>query len=138
MTQRWEKRRRKSLYIYAQYNLLLKFGKYFVSAKMSTSSFLNTVSDFKERTNQVKIAVTLSRSNHIVQSTIRAIFSQLQQQGLTIIGSVDKNDVLEICMPIIRDIINSLITVGYFAVVIDKNNKPKIIDPELYIVVPPS
>lgn len=105
---------------------------------MSTSSFLNTVTDFKERTNQVKIAVTLSRSNHIVQSTIRAIFSQLQQQGLTIIGSVDKNDALEIFMPIIRDIINSLITVGYFAVVIDKNNKPKIIDPELYIVVPPT
>lgn len=101
---------------------------------MFTSSRSN-VFDFRNRVQQVRTALQLSRTNHIVQATCRAMWAQLYNNGFDVIGKVDK-DVLELVyVPFGRDAIKSLYSVGYFAFVIDKKtDEPRILDPASYIV----
>jgi len=99
------------------------------------TSTRSTVFDFRSRVQQVHTALQLSRTNHIVQATCRAMWAQLYNNGFDVIGKVDP-DVLELVyVPYGREAIKSLFAVGYFAFVIDtKTHEPRVLDPASYIV----
>ena len=104
---------------------------------MQQASFLSSVSEFQNRANQVRLAVKLSRSNHVVQCTIRAIFNAITDDGLSIRGKVDKRDIVTKYLPFVQSAVASLITVGYFAFLVDKTTHDIIVfEPDAYVVVP--
>lgn len=97
---------------------------------------MNGLNDFHKRIQQVKIATHLSRSNHILQSTVRSIWAQLVQGGIKMTGKVDKDLIELVYIPFTRDALASILAVGYFAYVIDDlDRQPRVLEPDSYIVV---
>lgn len=93
------------------------------------------LSQFRSRSCQVKIATKIGRENHIIQATIRAIWGHLYQNGFTIVGHIANDIVQTTYVPFVRNAIASLITVGYFAYIIE-DGLPIILDPNTYVLVP--
>lgn len=103
---------------------------------MQQVNFQSCMGEFQYRADQVRLAVYLSQTNHIVISTIRALFNAVTESGLHTEGFVDDNEHVTIYLPFIQNAIKSLISVGYFAFCLD-NDRIIVFEPDSYIVVPP-
>ena len=104
---------------------------------MEGSSFQSRFGEFQHRVQQVRIANALCRDNHIVQCTIRACWVHIFQGGLTFSGHIEKPDIDLVYLPFVKDAVRSLITVGYFAFVVDKHTqKIRVLDSSTYVIVP--
>lgn len=104
---------------------------------MQQASFLSNVSAFQYRVDQVKMAVKLGHSNHIFQSSTRALFNAITNDGFSITGNVDKSNITTEYLPFVQSAVTSLMTVGYFAFLCDHNTQKFIVfEPDTYVVVP--
>jgi hypothetical protein len=103
---------------------------------MPVTSFLTQVNEFKDRSNQVQIAVNLCRHNHIIQSAIRAMSTDLLTSEFECTGNISPQAIELYYVPFVRDAVASLVTVGYLAFVVE-NQFPRILDPSTYIIAPP-
>jgi hypothetical protein len=96
---------------------------------------MSRVSDFRNRVAQVKLAMQLSHSNHIIHATYRALWAHLYQGGFKVAGAVDKDILYTVYTPFTREAVRSIISVGYFAFVLDPSSKnPKVLEPSTYVV----
>ena len=94
-----------------------------------------SVSDFRSRVAQVQLAMKLAHSNHIIHATYRALWAHLYQGGFKVTGAVEKEKLYTVYTPFTRDAIRSIISVGYFAFVLDPSSKePRVVDPSTYVV----
>ena len=102
---------------------------------MTDQSFLSYGS-FCKRIEHVNAAVNVLSTNHIMEGNTRAVFAFLYNTGLNIKGNIPKRYINTSVIPFIRNVIDSLVTVGYFAFVFEKLT-PVLLEMDSYILVPP-